>query len=303
MKKTRLSYRTLLKKVKSEQQVEIQYRILDAGGLNVTCDVNTDNTNTVRFIHCTIKNAVFVLSSSTFIEFQNCILQNVTIRDATLYLSHDKHHVNIIGCRLSGCDIQEAKIMHIVDSTVKYTHFHDIKCVDIGRSTFMNSNFRCISAATMLYNITCTKCSFYECHLYDCNTNESHFNDCEYMSSPCFYQKCPREGSYIAYKKARIYPDDDSITSCLVKLLVLEDAKRSSAMSLKCRASKVKVLDITSLDESQHYNTAYSIFAKNFCYEVGKTIEVKYFDENRWNECARGIHHFVDKQAAIDFTL
>jgi len=303
MKKTRLSYRTLLKKVKSEQKVEIQYRILDANHSNVTCDVKSDNTNIVRFIQCTIKNAVFVLSSSTFIEFQNCILQNVTIRDATKYLSHDKHQVNIIGCRISGCDIQQAKLMHIVDSTVKYTHFYDIKCVDISRSTLMNSNFCYISAATMLYNITCNKCSFYECHLYDCNTNESHFNDCKYMSSPCFYQKCPCEGAYIAYKKAKIYADDDSMLSCLIKLLVLEDAKRSSAMSLKCRASKVKVLDITSLDESQHYNKAYSIFEKHFCYEVGKTIEVKEFDENRWNECAKGIHHFVDKQAAIDFTL
>ena len=193
--------------------------------------------------------------------------------------------------------------MHLVYSTVKYTSFHDIKCVDIGHSTFMHSNFRYICSATMLYNITCNKCSFYECHFYDSNTNNSNFDDCEYISSPCFYQKCPREGAYIAYKKAKIYNDDDSHISCLVKLLVLEDAKRSSAMSIKCRASKVKVLDITSIDESRHYSTAYSIFAKSFCYKVGKTIEVTHFDENRWNECASGIHHFVDKQAAIDFSI
>lgn len=303
MKKTRLSYRTLLKKVKSEQQVEIQYRILDANGLNILCDVTSDNTNIVRFINCTIKNAIFVLSSSTFIEFHACILQNVTIRDATKFLSHDKHHINIIDCKISSCDMQEAKIMHIVDSTIKYAHFHDIKCVDISRSTFINSTFRHICASTMLNNITCNNCSFYECHFYNSNTNDSNFNNCEYINSPCFYQKCPHEGAYIAYKKAKIYNDNDSRLSCLVKLLVLEDAKRSSAMSIKCRASKVKVLDITSLDESRHYNTAYSIFAQNFCYEVGKTIEVTHFDENRWNECARGIHHFIDKQAAIDFVI
>ena len=95
---------------------------------------------------------------------------------------------------------------------------------------------------------------------------------------------CPEEGSFIAYKKCQ---------GKIVKLLIPEDAKRSSATTYKCRASKAACLEIEGgLTEIASDRDA------NFIYRVGETIEVPDFDDNRWNECSTGIHFFINREMA-----
>ena len=98
---------------------------------------------------------------------------------------------------------------------------------------------------------------------------------------------CPEEGSFIAYKKCK---------GKVVKLLITEDAKRSSATTYKCRASKAKVLEIEGgLDEIR------SDYDSDFIYKVGEIVEVHDFDENRWNKCSSGIHFFMSKEMAKQY--
>ena len=99
---------------------------------------------------------------------------------------------------------------------------------------------------------------------------------------------CPEEGSFVTFKKCR---------GKIVKLLITEDAKRSSATTYKCRASKAKVLEI-----EDDLNEIASNYDSNFIYRVGETIEVKDFDENRWNECSTGIHFFMSKELAKQYS-
>ena len=108
---------------------------------------------------------------------------------------------------------------------------------------------------------------------------------------------CPSEGSYIGYKKAKTKDKEEVI----IKLLITEDALRSSAITRKCRCSKAKVLSITSLDEIKSYNEAYSNWDNTFIYKVGEIVEVDNFDTNRWNECSTGIHHFITRKEAVEY--
>ena len=105
--------------------------------------------------------------------------------------------------------------------------------------------------------------------------------------------QCPESGSYTAYKKA----------SCrIVELLIPADAKRSSATSRKCRASKAVVVSITTLNGNPcAENKVCSDHDRSFIYTVGETVEVKDFDENRWNECSTGIHHFITRAEAVKY--
>lgn len=108
-----------------------------------------------------------------------------------------------------------------------------------------------------------------------------------------FAQACPEEGSFIGYKKA---------SNKIVKLLILEDAERSSATTRKCRCSKAKVLSITNLDGSKAGVTSVaSDYTSTFVYEVGKTVEVENFCEDRWRECAPGIHFFLTRAEAVNY--
>ena len=105
--------------------------------------------------------------------------------------------------------------------------------------------------------------------------------------------QCPETGSFIGYKKA---------AGKIVMLEICADAKRNSATSRKCRCSKAKVLSITNLDGSESGLTEVrSYYSKEFVYCVGETVEVPDFDENRWNECAPGIHFFVTREEAVKY--
>ena len=103
---------------------------------------------------------------------------------------------------------------------------------------------------------------------------------------------CPEKGSFIGYKKAK---------GCLIELLILEDAKRSSATTAKCRCNKAKVLDIENIETGKKVNEVRSSYDSNFIYKVGEIVSVDNFDNNRWNECATGIHFFVNKENAINY--
>ena len=96
---------------------------------------------------------------------------------------------------------------------------------------------------------------------------------------------CPEEGSYIGFKKAEDH---------IVVLQITEKAKRSSATSRKCRASEAKVLRIENLDGTISDRTwVTSDYDYEFVYTVGETVRVENFDDDRWNECAPGVHHFI----------
>ena len=104
---------------------------------------------------------------------------------------------------------------------------------------------------------------------------------------------CPEEGSFIAFKKCR----DDRI----VKLEILADAKRSSATGRKCRCDKAKVLSISDINRFQEFNDAISKHDLSFVYKVGEIVSVEDFCDDRWNECASGIHFFITRQEAVEY--
>ena len=78
-------------------------------------------------------------------------------------------------------------------------------------------------------------------NLSDANLSSADLSGAEHNETTSFFiSQCP-EGSFIAYKKSH-----DKI----IKLQICEDAKRSSATTLKCRCSKAKCLEIQNLDGS-----------------------------------------------------
>jgi len=112
-------------------------------------------------------------------------------------------------------------------------------------------------------------------------------------STGFFLSQCPSEGSFIAWKKT---------DNLIVKIQITEDAKRSSATTLKCRCSKALVLSIENKDGSlADRKSVASDHSGSFIYTVGETVEVPEFDENRWNECSSGIHFFISREMAVKY--
>ena len=121
------------------------------------------------------------------------------------------------------------------------------------------------------------------------NVNEARWNEL----TAFFGLSCPETGAFIGWKKAE---------HMIVKLRITEDAKRSSATSRKCRCSKAEVLAIENLDGSDPgVGCVASDHDRSFMYAIGQTVEVTDFDDDRWNECSRGIHFFVTRQEAVKY--
>ena len=91
-----------------------------------------------------------------------------------------------------------------------------------------------------------------------------------------------------------------------MKLLIPEDAKRSSASGRKCRCDKAIVLEIQDLDGNTVDENVHSVFGHagmaRFWYRKGETVKPMLpFDENRFNECSSGIHFFINRQEAVEY--
>lgn len=110
---------------------------------------------------------------------------------------------------------------------------------------------------------------------------------------------CPSEGSFIAWKKC--IADEKEV---IVKLKIPDDAERSSATCSKCRASEAEVLEIQTLDGKKLANVAaYSRWDPTFIYIPGTIVSPeKHFCKDRFELCASGIHFFLDRQEAVDYT-
>ena len=110
---------------------------------------------------------------------------------------------------------------------------------------------------------------------------------------PFIPMTCPDSGSFTAWKKA---------SGMIVKLLIPEDARRSSATGRKCRCDKAEVIAIETLDgKPANTKIVNSDYANSFVYEVGKTVTEPNFCEDRFQECAPGIHFFINRQEAVDY--
>ena len=106
---------------------------------------------------------------------------------------------------------------------------------------------------------------------------------------------CPEKGSFIGFKKV-------SNGEQIVELFIPTDAKRSSSTGRKCRCNKAKVISITNIDGSScELTKVRSSYDSSFMYTVGEYVEVKNFDDNRWNECAPGIHFFITREEAVRY--
>ena len=118
-------------------------------------------------------------------------------------------------------------------------------------------------------------------------------NLCGAKNVPFIPMACPDSGSFTAWKKAHGH---------IVKLLIPEDSRRSSATGRKCRCDKAIVVAIeTENGELAELEEIGSDFESDFIYRVGETVTEPNFCEDRFQECAPGIHFFINRQEAVDY--
>lgn len=124
---------------------------------------------------------------------------------------------------------------------------------------------------------------------------------------------CPDTGSFVGWKQA-VLARDGEVTQkhVILKLLIPEDASRTSDTKRECRASKVRVLEIQAMDgtvlaDEQTGETVYAVSRKHPAveYHVGReTVAVNVYpgDFQRFGDGAwhynNGIFFFINRREA-----
>ena len=127
--------------------------------------------------------------------------------------------------------------------------------------------------------------------LHGANLCGAYLRDAE--NTPFIPMTCPDSGSFTAWKKAH---------GQIVKLLIPEDARRSSATGRKCRCDKAVVVAIETVSgKSAELDEIASDRDGTFIYKVGETVTEPNYCEDRFKECAEGIHFFINRQEAVDY--
>ena len=128
-------------------------------------------------------------------------------------------------------------------------------------------------------------------------------------NSPYIPMACPDTGEFIGWKKALAGNRNDCASEeCIVKLLIPESAKRSSGTERKCRCDKAYVLEVQTLDGTPMDASniiVHSFYDFSFHYKVGETVspdEKEAFDTDRWLTCGSGIHFFINRQEAVEYS-
>ena len=212
---------------------------------------------------------------------------------------------NLRGADLCGADLRDADLCganlccaNLSDADLRDANLcgADLRGANLSDGNLRNANLCCTNLCCAnlrgadLCGANLSGADLRDANLCDAkNTNKTAWD-----AYTAFYPlQCPETGSFIGYKKA---------ADKIVMLEICADAKRSSATSRKCRCSKAKVLSITHLDGSDSGLTEVrSNYSKEFVYRVGEVAEVPDFDDNRWNECAAGIHFFITREEAVRY--
>ena len=214
-------------------------------------------------------------------NFHNADLRSADLRGA------DLHNANLWGADLSGANLRGA----------------DLRSANLGGANLRDAD---LSGAN-LWGADLWGADLHNANLHNADLSGANLGYATLIGADLSGAKywvpltCPEEGGFTGWKIASIKPDGSRDKLCVIKLHIPASAKRSSATGRKCRANKAKVISITSIDGSKKYETAHSKYDPDFIYRVGEYVEVENFDDNRFNECAPGIHFFITRQEAVAF--
>ena len=223
-------------------------------------------------------------------DFSHCDLSGADLSGANLSGAYLRG-ANLIGANLSGANLSGAYLL--------YANLRgaNLSGADLSGAYLLYANLggAYLRGANLLYaNLIGTNLSGAD--LSGANLSGTDLSGANLSGAkevPYIPMVCPEEGDFIGWKK---------VGDKIVKLHIPQDALRSSATTRKCRCNKAEVVEIYNIDGTiADERIVSSNYDSSFTYEVGKTVEVQDFDTNRWNECAKGIHFFINRQEAINY--
>lgn len=219
------------------------------------------------------------------VDLSNAHFSGVDLTRANL------RNANLSGAYLSDVDLSQA---NLCDAKLYNTCFSNVwmSKADLRNAQLQGANL----SNAKLHGANLSNANLYGADLLNADiSNVSLY--CADLSNakniPYIPMTCPEEGEFIGYKKA---------CGKIVVLSIPATAKRSSATGRKCRCDMAEVLEIDEIGGTlSDVMEVCSDHDRNFIYRVGAIVSVDNFDEDRFKECAPGIHFFINRKEAENY--
>ena len=188
----------------------------------------------------------------------------------------DLRSANLRGATLYGADLSGA---NLYDADLHGANLHgaDLSGANLSGANLYGANLR----GANLRGATLYGADLSGANLYDAKLSGAR----NATLAIARIQIIPTEGSFIGWKKCR-----DGV---IVKLAIGRTARRSHASGRKCRAERVKVMDVIGGD------VGVSLYDPEVTYRKGEVVETRNgWNEDRWTECGAGIQFYITREEA-----
>ena len=245
-------------------------------------------------------------------ELNKKIFEEQTKLHETNLIGANFSRMNLSGANLSGVDFSEANFSGSIlsganfsganlsgaDLSGSFLYGANLSEANLSGVDFSKANLRWADLRWTVLD----EANFYKTDLREADLYGAKLYKVKNIPSYICPINCPQEGSFIGFKRAYAIIEPSKLhKKVIVKLRILDDAKRSSATTRKCRCDKAEVISITSLDGKTEFEEACSVYDNTFIYKIGEIVSVDNFDEDRWNECSTGIHFFITREEAVNY--
>ena len=188
-------------------------------------------------------------------------------RDSSILNIHSKSKA--CACGKSTVYAYGESTVYAYDKSTVYAH-DETKVYAYGGSCVSACEFSCIYVESIYCNIV----------------KENHFG-------AIIEQVFVLEQDMTVYKKLR--------GNKIAMLLLKKGQEFQSKNHSKCRTNEAIVVSIKSIDKSRTYKRGISIHDSSFIYRVGETVKADFYDNNI-EECSGGIHFFLTREKAENYS-
>ena len=216
-------------------------------------------------------------------------LRGADLRDANLrranLIDADLRRANLRGANLIGADLSGA---NLIGANLRRANLIDADLIDanLRRANLIDAN---------LIGANLSDASLRGADLSGANLRGADLRGADLSGAKCIPDNVSAttsivpDGDLVVYKQLA----NDSIAT----LKIPASARRSNATGRKCRAEYAEVLAIQDLDGNAK-ECGVSWYDNSFVYRVGETVHPHEWCEDRWQECAGGIHFYLTRYEA-----
>ena len=217
-------------------------------------------------------------------DLRGADLRDADLRSANL-IDADLRGANLRGANLIGADLSGA---NLIGANLRRANLIDADLIDanLRRANLIDAN---------LIGANLSDASLRGADLRDANLRGADLRGADLSGAKCIPDNVSAttsivpDGDLVVYKQLA----NDSIAT----LKIPKEAKRSNATGRKCRAEYAEVLAIQE-KEGGAMESGVSWYDNSFVYRVGETVHPHEWCEDRWQECAGGIHFYLTRYEA-----